>query len=246
MDNLDFYKYKVIESGNVVEVYEYELGIKKLIQKGERENYEKGQEGQKREDSLYRTRQNIIRLINTNITKYSKFITLTYSDNIQDRKKVLKDFRIFREKWQRTFGYKLKYVAVIETQQRGSLHIHTVVFNDQVIDFKKLKNVWVHGTTNVHVIDDRYRKNGLIYYKNKDSYVNIGVYMAKYITKEIVDFGNQAILRSKDLKSSIIKEYVFKPSIPDYRLKWESEYYQTYLQDGQSVISKIKYKEYIK
>lgn len=49
--------------------------------------------------------------------------TLTYRDNVTDREVVLKHLDRFRRAVQATLG-EWKYVAVLETQARGALHIH--------------------------------------------------------------------------------------------------------------------------
>lgn len=75
-----------------------------------------------RRETLYKARNNIIRIISYNEDRQT-FITLTYEDNMQDLKQSKKYINYFFKKL--TKGYPgLKYVYVLEFQERGAIHYH--------------------------------------------------------------------------------------------------------------------------
>ena len=181
------YKRKIIVSGKLIQQYDYIKPISSGYVKA-RENYEKATDGEKHYKSLNRARNNMVRTINSNITKYSKFITLTVKENITDRDIFLKYFKNFRRNFKNNFNEPLKYLGVLEQQKRGAWHIHLVVFNNQKLDFQLLKKCWTVGSVDIKLID---------------SVNNIGRYLAKYLTKEHVELNKKAILKSRNLKKPI-------------------------------------------
>jgi len=67
----------------------------------------------------------------------------------------------------------IKYVAVPEKQERGAWHFHIVTFNLDYIDSKLLAEIWGHGFIKINAVDDV-----------KD----LGCYVSKYLTKQVVMF----------------------------------------------------------
>lgn len=185
--------YKILISGDIVEIYEYRIPIN-----CEPRDYEiiknSREEQEKRNDNLFRARMNLRRLIWNNITPFSKFITLTYKNTCLDNDKLIYDFKQFIKKLSRA-GYKnLKWVYVTEHQKErglkenntGSLHIHCVLFTDIYIDYSIINKCWGLGNTDIHAID---------------SVNNVGAYVCKYLTKDEFDiFGKQSYHCSRGLK----------------------------------------------
>ena len=138
-------------------------------------------------------------LIDANAGKYSKFITLTFAKTILDRDEAFAKFKQFRKDFQRMFGYPLEYVQVTEHQKKrgakegneGSLHFHLVVFNEKKLPFVKLKKIW--------------GKYGSLDIKKIDSTNNLGVYMAKYLTKEEQQLNKKGFTSSANLQKPIIE-----------------------------------------
>nr|DAI33020.1 MAG TPA: protein of unknown function DUF1424 [Inoviridae sp.] len=171
---------KVVQSGDIVELYIYSHGIPVGsrdydIVREQKTDQEK-EEAERRMDNLYRARQNVRRLIWANIGQYPKFLTLTYAKTILDPRQVKKDVNLFCRYMSRK-GYKLRYLYVIEHQKKrgmkegneGCLHVHMVIFNDEKIPFEIVNQCWKHGQTDIHKIDD---------------VENLGAYVCKYVTKE--------------------------------------------------------------
>lgn len=122
--------------------------------------------------NLQRTFNNLIGIIRTNFTGYSKkqlFLTLTYAENMQDKDKLYKDFDNFRRKLYRKYkDHKFDYVSVAEPQGRGAWHFHIMLKSDKnlYIDNRELEKLWGHGTTEV----DRLKSD------------DVGTYYSSYFT----------------------------------------------------------------
>lgn len=151
----------------------------------------------------------------------SKFLTLTFKENLKDVKKANKEFKLFIKRLKQYINYnfdknfKLKYLAVIEFQERGAIHYH-MLCNIPYID--------------LHIIQNDIWKNGICFI-NKITHVdNLGAYIVKYITKDVNDFrlmGEKGYLRSNNL---------IKPKkIVNHNLKsfynWERKFYDNILKD---------------
>lgn len=195
---MPIYDKKIIISGDVVEVYEY----KKPVFEGYEINHECGRcfeasEKDKhinREKVFNRAKREIRRIINANISEYSKFVTLTFKENMTDIKKANYEFKKFKQRLETYLKYKLQYVAVIEFQKRGAIHYHVVIFNAPYIKNKKLQEIWKNGFVKINCID------------NCD---NVGAYVCKYMTKTDDDrlFGEKMYFTSRGLERPVeIKE----------------------------------------
>lgn len=198
-------KFKFVINGDRVEVYEYSVPITcgksrefEVIRKDTSDKEEK--ELQKREDNLYRARQNIRRLIWSNQGKYTKFVTLTYAKTVLEVKPVKRAITTFVQAMRR-LGYDMKYLYVLERQKErgrkegniGCVHVHMLIFIDKYIPYEDINKCWKHGNTDIEAIDN---------------IKNLGAYVCKYITKEnIADFGNHCYERSQNLKSPDIERF---------------------------------------
>lgn len=69
------------------------------------------------------------------------FVTLTYKGTEHTPDEVLRDLKIFFKK-QRALGYQPKYIAVMEYQKRGSIHVHLVTNKEMRIE--KNRNGYFH------------------------------------------------------------------------------------------------------
>lgn len=213
--NIQCYKNKTVITGHKIKVFSFKHEIFRGF-KSNRIDYTKRDSGEKRKDNLMRARNNLIETIDTNANYYSKFITLTFRENTLDRDDALKKFKIFNIYFKRVFGENLKYCGVMERQKKrgkkegnkGSWHFHLVVFNSQKLEFRKLKKCWLYGSIDI---------------KKIDSVDNLGLYMAKYLTKDTIqELNKKAILKSRGLKKP---KTVYCELIPDNTIKtYEYEY----------------------
>lgn len=205
------YQTKVIITDNVIQYYTYSKPIA-IGMESDRTNYEKSSIGEKTSKSLQRARNNLFLTISANVTKYSKFMTLTTKETCLNREEFLKMFKQFQKNFIRIFGYQLKYVSVLERQKlrgikegnSGSWHIHLIVFNSEKLEFEKLKQAWeYYGSVDI---------------KKVRHVENLGVYMIKYLTKDNVQFHKKTILKSQNLKQPTINydNYFIIPEKFDY------------------------------
>ena len=130
---------------------------------------------------LSRARTVLRRLINANAWRWyddndkpyiPKFYTFTFAENVTDLNMANYEWKKFRQKLEYKFGFKLKYVVVVEFQKRGAIHYHSVFFNLPYIPVAEVSEVWGHGFIKVNAID------------NCD---NIGAYVSKYMGKDVED-----------------------------------------------------------
>lgn len=203
---------KVIISGNIIEVYsmdflpniEGELSSDDDYNPLDLENTkidiekwkEKNREQEKRAYSARRARNMIRRLVLANFDKHSKFITLTFRENLQDVKKANYEFKKFINRLRYKFKddekhKRFKYIAVIEFQQRGAVHYH-MISDLPYISNDELNKVWGNGFVKINDI----------------SHVdNVGAYIVKYMSKELRDerlSGLKAYQCSKGLERPIV------------------------------------------
>lgn len=173
------YTKKMIRSGNVIEVIEYEkpvhTGFKSKTSTGRSVSASDDEHRENRRKVMQRAKNDIRRLINANVDAWgqtAKFLTLTFAENITDLHTANYEFKKFRQRLEYKIGCKLKYVVVVEFQKRGAIHYHAVFFNLPYIPSEDLAVIWRNGFIRVNAID---------------SVDNIGAYVTKYMTKEQYD-----------------------------------------------------------
>lgn len=217
------YKTKIIISGNVVEVYQYEKPVaydfreRSERQRGKRDPSDP-REG-RRPTSLARTRNELRRKILANFTNESKFVTLTFAENVTDLDRANGEFKKFIQRLRRRYG-NFKYVAVIEFQKRGAVHYH-MISNLTYVKKAELAEIWQNGFVQINRI------------KHVD---NVGAYVIKYMTKDTADprlNGRKAYLASRNLDEPIeyageiaeqLLAQLIKEKEPVYSSEYESEY----------------------
>lgn len=243
------YQHKYIITRNKMRHYQYDITLHHDYERKE-ETMKKGQrkEGIKSTKSINRVKDNLVLTIQANITEYSKFLTLTTAKPCLDRDQFLQYFKIFKIYFKRQFGYSLSYVGVLERQKKrgkkegneGSIHAHLVVFNKKKLDFKKLKKCWKFGSVDI---------------KKIDSVDNLGVYMAKYLTKDNLDeFNKKLILKSRKLKNPTVlyarDELDFRAltgeiESPVLLKRYEKKYLVGYKKKGELVVGNCTLTDYI-
>jgi len=135
-----------------------------------------GNNQERREDNLNRTRAYLTRLIKANEDAYSerpKFVTYTFADNVTSVEDAMVVWRKFARRLTLRFG-RLKYVSVIEFQKRGAVHFHVVYFNMPFV--RGLKKILAHAWG-----------QGFVKVKAIGKITNVGLYVSKYLSKENAD-----------------------------------------------------------
>lgn len=173
---------KIIQSGNIIEIYKYEKGYLKGYEKPPRKNDFKRSGVESEEDirqrSLKRAKTSLRRLINANHGQYgkeftSKFLTLTFGGNITDLDKAHYEF----EKFMKRLNYlvfnskksNIKYTAVWELQERGAIHYHLILYNIPYVRQNIIQETW---------------GNGFIWINKIKDVDNVGAYIAEYLGDE--------------------------------------------------------------
>ena len=126
-----------------------------------------------RAESKFQVGQSLKRLrdyINTNVLEPNncKWVTLTYSKNMQDTKKLYNDFKNFIRRFKEQYGH-IEYIVAMEPQARGAWHCHCIILFDKVAPFipnATIEKLWQQGFTKTTKLD------------NID---NIGAYLTAYL-----------------------------------------------------------------
>lgn len=185
------YNLKAIVSGNIIEFYRYQDTMFKGYKndktgRGSSDDYYDSEGNrmtidpdtgemipkklESRARSNIRARNTIRRLALANFSNKSKFITLTFKENIDDLTLANKFFKAFVRKMKRK-QKDFKYLAVIEFQKRGAIHYH-MLCNMDYMKAKEIETMWGQGFIKI----------------NRITHVdNIGAYVVKYMTKEDAD-----------------------------------------------------------
>ena len=204
--------HKIIQSGDIVEIYEYSEGYLKGFTLTENEisnrtsSESSPDDTDSRERSLARAKKQLRRLINANAGQYgreftTKFLTLTFKENITDPKEANYLFTKFIKRLNyKLFNTKkanLKYTTVIEFQKRGAIHYHTIVYNMPYLKANEISNIWENGFIKINKIDD---------------VDNIGAYVGEYLGQAEKGQGkNIEDDRLRGLKTHFSSRGLFKP-----------------------------------
>lgn len=234
-------KTKVIISGGVIEVYDYEKPVMKGYKSNGGRDKEANEEGKEknRKDSVRRARQEVRRIVNANVGAYgeqltAKFITLTFGDNVTDLDKANYELKKFIQRLNYlVYGTKvanLRYTAVPEFQKRGAVHYHVVIYNLPYIKADVIEKVWGNGFIKINKIDD---------------VDNVGAYICKYMVKDLDDErlrGRKCYFNSRGLFKPVViedekKTETIKQSLPDELMTVSKQYENEHL-------GKISYRQY--
>jgi hypothetical protein len=157
-------------------------------------------------------------LINTNFTdddsEQQLFITLTYKENMQDDKKLHRDFKYFFDRLKYAYKqHELAYINIVEPQGRGAWHVHlllkTLNQNALFIPHEDIERLWGHGATRT----ERLQAD------------NLGSYFIAYLSNAELSDEKIAVLEvsPEDIKKEDGKKY-----LKGIRLKWYPDYMQIY------------------
>lgn len=156
--------------------------------------------------SMTRTKSKLIDLVNLNfnywqtqgIENQTKFITLTFKENITSHSVANKEFDKFIKRLRRAYGKEFSYIAVIEYQKRGAIHYHCIFFNLPYIHYSKFNEIWGQGFTDMQSLE---------------SIGNVGFYITKCLDYMMEDMdkkqeGQKFYLASRNIKK-IEEEYSY-------------------------------------
>lgn len=194
------YQVRYVISGDIIEQYTYEKNQYKGFESNNKKGKNKGSVSsvENRKQTLSRARKEVMRTINSN-PDLNKFLTLTFEENVKDLDFSNNELK----KWVKRVNYhcfhtkksKMKYVAVIEFQERGAVHYH-ILCNLPYVDIKEFEKIWGHGFVKLN----RIKGNKDVYGSSECD--NVGAYVTKYMTKDNDDIrlvGRKSYLMSRNL-----------------------------------------------
>ncbi|EKZ3830368.1 Rep protein [Listeria monocytogenes] len=227
------YNQKIIETPTYLEIYDYEAMITSKrktsvpeISPERKEQlawlYEEEQpttdkrkkydelSAQGQYDSLKRKQQHyknmrfeIARLVDMNFDNQTKFLTLTFRENIQHITYANNEFKKFIKRLNydlyQTKTTHLKYLATWEKQKRGAIHYHIILFAFPFISVSRLTTVWRNGFVKINKID-------------VDSVENRGRYISKYFDKalDLKEHKKKAFFKSRNLQLPAVTKKLAK------------------------------------
>jgi hypothetical protein len=241
--NSDVYsvKTKVIVSGDVIEIYEYEKPVLKGYKSNGGRDKKADEEGKEknRKDALRRARQDVRRIVNANVGSYgkehtAKFLTLTFRDHVTDLDQAHYEFKKFIQRMNyMLFGVKsgnLRYTTIVEFTKKGRVHYHVIIYNIPFTHVDLIGKTWGNGWVWINKID------------NVD---NVGAYVCKYLTKAQDDErlrGRKCYFNSRGLFKPVViedekKTETIKQSLSDEFVTVSTQYENEHL-------GKIIYRQY--
>lgn len=245
---------KLILSGNTLELFETKLPFfygytdNRNITRTRCTDPEKIKENRKK--SVWRAKGFIKRLVVCNFGNWFKpngkpfevfLMTHTFRANVIDIPWANKEIT----KYMKNFNYlcfgekcsKLAYLTVLEFQERGAVHYHTVLFNMPYVKrlYDRAKKLWPHeGTVNFEL------KKDINQIKN---------YVAKYVTKSIEDerlrgvrsyFHSQNLLIPEIFRNQTFIESL-QPEFPVEHKKFENEFKHEYYESMKYIKYELPY-----
>jgi len=212
---LKAYNAKIIETPTTKEVWIYDEPVIYRAKREESETGEPTQSGmsaRKQAESLRRKQKHyeqmrwvIARLVDCNFDDDTKFVTLTFKQNITDIEHANAEFKNFIKRLNyHLYNQKkhtIKYIATWEKQKRGAIHYHVIFFGFPYIRKQELETLWGHGFVRINQID-------------VDSRENRGRYLSKYFSKnlELKEHKKKAFFTSRNLKKPLIQKLVLDES----------------------------------
>jgi len=122
-------------------------------------------------------------------------LTLTHRNNETNYKIANQHFKTFIQRFNYFLHFKLRYIAVSETQKRGSIHFHIIIFNLPFISGKIIEKIWTHGATDIELAN-----------------IKAVPYLTKYISKDFKNNhykGQRRYLHALDYKPILIRNQAY-------------------------------------
>lgn len=247
---------KVIVSGNVIEIYEYEKEVISSF-KNEKDDYdpfdfdninpkEVDRVEQRRQQTLRDSRNLARRLALMNFGSNDKFITLTFDPKKFTQKELVnlhfvdEEFKKFIKRFNYRFKTKLKYIAVREKHKNGRFHFHFLC--DWDYHFKSEEEIREYE----RLLGEQVWKHGFVDIKQIDHVDNVGAYMVKYMMKNFayeLFKGKKCYLCSRGLERPLVyTDYNADLIIEQYGLSIKKEVFTNCYES--EYLGKITYKEY--
>lgn len=161
--------------------------------------------------SVKQTLHRLRDIINTNCEKVSrcKWLTLTYAENMTDRKRLYEDFRRFHQRFlyhcKTQYNATYEYIVCCEPQGRGAWHMHLILIFNKKAPFIRndtIAEIWGHGYTKT---------------KRLDNVDNVGLYLTAYLAD--MEFENAIQYGITRIRINSIQEKDGKAFVKGSRLR---------------------------
>lgn len=177
------YSAKIVISGNIVQLYEYEKAKISTVRAGRKKEKKQGAqvagEGAIRTGNVFRAITQCKRLINCNAGRYQfpdKFVTLTFKENETDLDSANHQFKLFMKRLEYRLGIDVEYVAVPQIQWKRFektghkvWHYHVLFFGLDYVKNSQLREIWGLGFVRINAVD---------------RIDDIGSYVSRYMEKD--------------------------------------------------------------
>lgn len=159
-----------------------------VLSSGEVKNYEHNETRADDKKSVRSSLNRLRSIINANVTipQNCKFVTLTYAENMTDRKKLYIDRQNY---WRRFKSYCKsnqiqvpEYISVIEPQGRGAFHLHELLIWNQKAPFIPNDDIWKCWSPSGITKGEDFTKTKAI-----SDCDNIGAYFSAYLADMPLD-----------------------------------------------------------
>lgn len=212
---------KIIQSGNLIEIYEYEKDINyKSIKKAQDTKFKNALLRKRfhlprtprssviRPDNARKRKKSFIRLVRSNLIGETAPVLLTLTMyEVRPIRDAWLAFREFNQRLRRNEGKNLRYIAVVEFQKRGAVHYHVLIWglNEEQTkkepDLRYYQSLW---------------QRGFVDCLPTDGSPKIAGYLGKYLSKALLDprlcgqrsyMASQSVLRPMSLPFKTAVEY---------------------------------------
>jgi len=190
---------KIVKSGEIVEVYNYERSVSKKIQSGRRKSFKQRDSRplSSRPDSIRRRVKSFTCLVRANLIGETPpaFFTFTVAESVG----IERGYEYLADFWSRVRQNSIeceRYITVPEFQKRGAIHFHLIIWGmnkyaEQERDTRQIQNLWQRGFVDCLITDGSQKIAG---------------YMAKYMRKSMFDkrlIGQKAYTASRSCMRSM-------------------------------------------
>jgi len=171
---------KVIKSGDIIEVYNYERSISQKIKSGRRKSFKQRDSRplSSRPDNIRRRCKSFTRLVQSNLIGSTSPALFTFT--VSEVVGIKWGYEYLAQFWRRLRSNDIKierYISVPEFQKRGAVHFHIMVWGlneyvDQERNTRQIQNLW---------------QRGFVDCMQTDGDAKLAGYMAKYMRKSMFD-----------------------------------------------------------
>lgn len=261
------YNKKVIKSGDRLEIYNYNCYLREGMD-GHNEGGRGGTTGEgaateeakeeNRKKTLYRARNNIVRLISCN-SDLQVFITLTYAEIPGELKESREHLNIFFKRLRRQHK-DLKYLWVMEYGSLNKrLHFHLLMNINLSIKTAKSNELKSQEQKELEKLwNKKYWPHGWVDIRNlkEEGNTNIAKYVSAYLVEDLMELklnGYRVYDYSRKLEKPIVSKLDTKDKLEDltqlegYKIQFVNTYKIKYMdKTGKDRESQVQYLDYVK